>query len=298
MKNLKGVCVYWDVESFNCSADDLTRRLGALGYSDYIPRNDYQTATIKGLQSFLKETTGSFYKKVTKELKSSLGPDEEMWIIATPSTQAGSVTITMDIEVRLNKNDGLLSFNPDNTYAGGQIRRLYAENRPMLNSKQFIDIVKSILRSRCEGVAMRRSGGVYYVPKSHFDELTRLREVFALFPENCQLHEIPIYDDESTLVAIEKAVNDDILDDLENLLADLKHRDSGADQDMRITTKVLNSRLENVEALLERVATHREDLRDKADKLDDRAKKIRDVLGRELNKPRDEYSLRDVIDSL
>lgn len=302
MKNLKGVLVYWEVSQFSCGKDELATKLKAFGYEDYIPRNDYRTAALRALKTLLKaDDSKPFYRKFEKKQQGETEGRVDFDIVIPVEVNGDSRHYDNNLTVHLNKKDGSVTFTPVNHSGGDSFLRLYAETRKMLDSSQFVDIVKSVLRSKCEGIAMRKSGGVYYIPKAFFSELEKLRAVFNLFQANAALFEVPIYDDETTLDAIEVAVNDDILGELEGMLSELKERESGSNPKMQKSWRILENREKDLSALLDRVQTHEEDLRDKADKIRDRAKKLREAVGREisLKDSNDKsFSLRDVLDTL
>ena len=290
MRNLKGNLVYWEISDFTVGKDELATMLAPHGFEDYIPRNDYRSAAVRALHKLLKGDE-SFYKQFGNKAESV------SFAVIVPEEILGINAVQLKTETKVNicvgKTDGRVSFDV-HTALNDRFLDLYAEARPTIGAGQFRTIVLDVLKKQCAGVAMRRSGGIYYVPQAFFPQLEKLKAVFALFPNNCSIYEVPIYDDASTQNALEVAIKEDILGDLESMLAELKQHKGD------LTGRILENRQKEVQEMIKRVRIHAEDMRSEADTVMERLDNVHKEFGDAINLTMEKkpFNLREILETL
>jgi len=290
---LKGHLIYWQISEFASDKTELERDLTRWNCQDLLPRNDYKSSVIRALKHILKGDD-RFYRRF-QDVKESV-----KFAVVLPEELIGDVIdiqFKKEVIITVDKDSGDVEFDDPNSPLKPIFFDAYISARKTVDSQQFRSFLLKVLRKKCHAVSMRKSGGIYYVNKDWLEELQNVRDIFNLFPKFCTLFEVPIYDDESTKDAIEVAVRDDIEDEIEGLLDEIRKRD----EEGKVTSKVLQNRREEVKSLVERVRIHAEDLRTKADLLNGRLSEIQDFFGKaltfeeNLDKP---FSLRDSLAAL
>jgi hypothetical protein len=282
IRNLKGHYVWWEVKNLDIPKIQLEKQLAALGYEDFVPRNDYKTALIRALRNLLKaDDNDRFYRRVEEGKHAHFFVVLPKWVY--DEIGVSDVSYQKELKVTINKEDGRLTFDDKKHPIIQKLRDQYREAHKFLDAQQFRTILTRIVREHCFGCSVKSHGGVYYVPECFVEELDNLRAVMNLFPDNvCMLFETPVYNDEQTSRAIEWSINNDIVDEITKLIEDVMSKD----KDGKLTTKILGNRREEARNLMKKIKIHEDDLRNKAGDLEEKAIKLEQILGNKQKTPK------------
>lgn len=231
-----------------------------LGLADLVPRNDYKSALIKALRIATKGND-RLYRRFNDK------PDSVSFGIFYQSTSANDIDISKEFVLSLDKATGNVTYP-----TSGELPQLvltildaYNTGKATLNADQFRALVANIIKTHF-GVSVRRGGGIYYFDKRNpvtNTGLEKLKSLFSAFPKST-LHQYRVADDDTdAAVAITDAVKTDVSEDWEAILNDTV----SLAKDGKLTDKILENRIESINAVLEKVSVHEAHLRSEADTL-------------------------------
>lgn len=246
----KGDLVFWEISELTTTKEHLE----SLGFDRLVPRNDYRSAMIKALKKITKGND-KLYRRFNDKA------EEVSFAIFEQRISESDILLDREITITIDKKTGALSTKAE--YDGEfyrSIRDIYLNESKTIDSSQFRSMVLRVVQQECFGVPMRKGGGVYFIKES-FDETQRkLNELFNAFPHQATLHRVPIYDDPSTLTALESAVSEDLTGDIESLVADINKRF----EEGKITRRQLEGDQERIQKIVQKTEVHADALRAKA----------------------------------
>jgi hypothetical protein len=97
---------------------------------------------------------------------------------------------------------------PDAVPLGGEIRAEYERARTALDAGDIGSWLSDLVRSRLHAVALRDSGGIYFVPRSYVERYAQVRDVLRTCSAHV-LHEVPALRTEEAVAAILSALEDE-----------------------------------------------------------------------------------------
>jgi len=279
---MRGSLVYWKFSSFSTNREVLEKKLQKLGdlpsvktsikkykgkssqtYVDLLPRNDYKAAMIRALRKILKADESSRFYKRLKDQAEAVNFTVIMPIEILEG-KAPHYEFKNEVSLELNKATGEVKFSEVNPFED-IILSEFKEMQKLVDSEQVSKLFARIMVEEIHGVSLKL--GVYYVGEDQMDKVQALQEIVTMIDSpNLELFKIPVYNDESTLKAVEAAVNDDMLDKLETLKEEICQKW----KDDSLSPKVLENRQVAVQELFGKLKIHKEDLRSKASIIENR----------------------------
>jgi hypothetical protein len=248
----KGDLIYWSMSEVNVSKDDLAD----LGFGDFVPRNDFQTSLLKAFRSVC--TRGEIkYERFNEN-------DTHGEIVLFTKDQ-GAKDLNKILALRYNKKTGETEWvhtHPTlpTEALKDRISHEYTQAKKTLDSVQLGKLVVDFIYSQCHAISMRPGGGIYFIDARFTEAKAKLEKLFAVFSGNAWMQSVPVYDDQGTASAIERAAGDAFLDDVNKMIDSIQAEFA----DGTITKRKLNTKKEQAEALLKEVGVHRDNLRSKA----------------------------------
>lgn len=249
MKRL-GDMIYWEISDLTTTKDTLD----AIGFGKLVPRNDYKSAMIKALKKLTKGND-KLYRRFNDKA------NEVSFAIFEQRISDAEISLDKEITVSIDKKTGALSVKAEDDGPFYQsIRDLYLSESKTIDSNQFRSLVLKVVQQECFGISMRRGGGIYFI-RSDFDVTQRrLNELFNAFPQQASLHRVPIYDDPSSLSALESAASDDLVGDIDSLVADINKRF----EEGKITRRQLEGDQDRIQKIVKKTDIYADTLRAKA----------------------------------
>jgi len=285
MTKLKGHIIFWEISEFTTELGEIERVLKNIGVNpeDYLPRNDYKSSLLRGLKVTLKKDKDDdrFYRRLDDKptgVKFAVIVPKEFWVGSTLT----DIEFKKEVLIELDKTTGKVTYDHESAFSDS-VNDAYREAKQHLDAKQFRSLLLKLLKEECRGVALRKAGGVYYVSEADLPKLDKLRQLFEAFKKDARLEEIPIFNDASTEQAIEHAVTDDLLTELEMLRAEMI--------DKKMTDVILRNRREAINQLIERVNHHRDDLRSQHVTLDNKFSEMKGLIDKALVTSDDTFDL-------
>lgn len=266
----KGSLLFWEVNEFKVNLSDFEALVNGLGITTRLPRNDYRAAMIKALKTFTKGNDKLYRRFNDNKASVSFG-------VFVQETVAGDITLNREIVFHVSKSTGTVTAN------AGEIPTTLAESFRMekdtISSEQFRSYILRHIRKEASAIGMRSGGGIYFIDSRKKEKLDIVKRVFSAFPSNMKLFEIPLYDDQGTLVALEKAVSEDIEAEVKDIIKELETQNrTGV-----VTKRMLESKSEEIRVLMEKSSFHAENLRGKATEIQDKIKTLDILVGDRLN---------------
>ena len=269
--NRKGDLVFWEISDFKTTKE----KLESLGFGDFVPRNDHRATMIKALKTVTRGNE-KLYRKFNDR------SDLVHFGIFAENVSGDSLSIDRELIFKLDKITGapglLLSPGQDyaqisNTTLWKGIVTAYNAEMGSIDAGQFRSVVLRAVK-KCYGIAMRRGGGIYFIDKRFDETRTKLQQLFDAFPTNTKIHSVPIYDDKGTEEAIEHAVNEDILSDIESLIEDINTKFNEGN----ITLRILEGRKNEAQEILNKAKVHESNLRKSVNKIKTRINNVTKAL--------------------
>lgn len=276
MKTL-GNLIYWSIDKVTLNKDDLAGILKDLGLSeDLIPRNDHKTALIRALRDITKGDE-RFYRRF-HDSKESV----RFAIILPEETQTTAVDYDIDFKkeviLTLYKDSGRVKADVEHPMLQ-PILDNYEANRLNLDANQLRSVILKIVRNDCLGVSMRKQGGIYFIDQKNQKQMAKLAGLFERLGGDNILSQVPIYDDKSTQDALELAINDDIISELQTIIEEIEIKlENGG-----ISAKVLEGRKEEATNLMNKIIHHEANLRNKANELRSKTEQFQKALESSLD---------------
>jgi hypothetical protein len=256
-----GTQLFWNISEFSIAPEELS----ALGFGDFVPRNDFRSAMIKALHKYVKGNEKLYRRFNDTAVSVSFG-------VFVQTANGSDLDMAKEIILSVDKKTGVASSTgeiPTNLLAD------YEGGKVTLNSNQIRNMVPRFIREN-HGVSMRPSGGIYFVDKRFdTDVIAKLKKLFEAFPSgHGSLYTVTLHDDQGSLESIEDSIAQTYDKEIDLLLADI---DAGYKKGT-LTTKQVENRKADAEKILTELKLHEANLRSKADSLVARAKKVSEVL--------------------
>ncbi|MGB9661367.1 MAG: DUF6744 family protein [Moorellaceae bacterium] len=140
----------------------------------------------------------------------------------------------------------------------------YEREKENYNGQNVRDIIMRVLRN-CNPVAVRPSGGVYFVPKQYrptvdsLKELVRLLNTHKVTTYNCEMWSVPVVDAEEQRAMVRQNLEEQVMAESKALLEELA--DLLKAEHIKIRTKTAQKYIEQVRTLAQMVREY-EDLLD------------------------------------
>jgi hypothetical protein len=141
-----------------------------------------------GIKAHVKETRPSTYLRraiaqaYTDKVIRKIGEDERSIAYAlvneTKNLQLNSYTGRTEEAIKLHKQSGEIEF----AHNSGQlrvIREAIHKNQGGLLSAEIGAVCKYVVTTMCDGISLRDTGGVYFVPESRMELLDKLEQALA-----------------------------------------------------------------------------------------------------------------------
>lgn len=264
----KGDLIFWEISEVTTTK----QRLSELGFDNFIPRNDYKSAMIKALRAFTKGNE-KLYRRHSET------PESVSFTVFIENEDMGDLNLSKELTVKIDKDTGSITLSGANDHVSESLINSYRECHSTIDANQLRAMVLKIVKNDLVGIPMRKGGGIYFIDASSDDRRKRLNDLFAAFSE-MTLRSVPIYDDASTVEALEQVVSDNIFEDIEAMIKDIDSRF----RDGSITKRQLEGDKTKAEDLSAKILFHYENLNKKANeirlKMESVAKSIDDVFTR------------------
>lgn len=259
----KGDLIFWEISELTTTKAELE----ALGFADFIPRNDYKSAMIKALKEFTKGND-KLYRRHSESAYSV------SFTVFIEHEEEGHLDLQREVVIKLDKRTGAAAIGSEDTDVCSRLVESYGRHKETIDSNQLRAMILKLVKRDCYGVPMRKGGGIYFIDAAFDDKRDRLTRLFETFSANAMLRSVPIYDDKSTVEAIEQVVSDNIFDEMDGLIADV----NGRFKDGSITKRQLEGDKTRAETLLTKIKVHTENLHRKAGEVSERAFKLSTAL--------------------
>jgi hypothetical protein len=246
MRDFKGNLIFWEITDLSIEKEELERE----GFEGYVPRNDYKSAIIKALKIYTKGN-----EKLYRRFNDS-GRTVSFAVFVQEVNQQG-IELNKEITLTISKKTGRLTSESE---IPEKIRTEYNREKDRINSNQFRAMVLRFIRRNAYAISMRSGGGVYYLDEKYNHVHKKLSELFKKYPKKMKLFTIPVYNDDGTLTALEKATSDECFQDLQQIVKEI----SAQTKKGIITERLLAGRQKDCEELLQKVKAHESSLQDKA----------------------------------
>lgn len=269
----KGSILYWSVEDFN-QTTTTTDDLKALGFERFVPRNDFGTAMLKAVRAFVKGEEKLYRRaKVGKFV---------VFTVFTESVGENGHTLRKEITIKVDTEHGNATFEPE---VIPEIKRDYEKGKLTLSSDQFRKVILDYVED-IGGVKMRPGGGIYFLDQRLEPSMPRLRSLFKHFQGDgkVRLYEVPIHDDQDSLIAIEDAVSDKVFGEIEDIINEVEKKFSSSEP---VTRKLIENRHTDAQKILQKIRMHEQNLRSKAAEVKERLSKVEAGLSQMLAKSAD-----------
>lgn len=268
---LLGHCIYWSINKFEASISELANALKQADIDPSLAKEPRaKTALTKAMKEMAKGRKGAFHRK-------AIDSEEKATFVVVSSKvdyKKDDVKFKTGTKATLDKSSHALNVEGDDAEV---IREKYDEFKTKYTSDQFVAMVKRYIFTHCNAITVRDSGGVYFIPSTHNEELKKLRELFSSFPNATSMDVIPIIDTKEAKKSMWKAlvgkVDRDIMDmkeELENLPRDPR-------------AGVIEARLEKYKSLRDKVDSYENLLSHTAKDLKDKIEEIGSIIKRRLS---------------
>jgi hypothetical protein len=247
----KGEILIWDLHDINTTKKDLAD----MGLDAYLPRNNNQEVLTKALNEYKREQ-GEAGERVIHRRFVVEGKDK--FSIFNERISEQDLSLDKEITIDFDKSSGTMTTSNASHPTFTQMVDLYRKNSGTINTDQLRKMILRVVKEEAYGVSIRRNGGAYFVDDRYKENLSNVEKIFRSFPGHATLHRIVVYDDISSMEAIEASVKGDLSNDIENLIADIKDEfEKGT-----ITDRKLEARKEVAETILTKMRAHEVNLRD------------------------------------
>ena len=266
----KGTLIYWSVSDFNTT----TEEIAALGFDKFVPRNDFRTAMIKAIRSYVKGEE-KLYRRFNDTSKAV------SFAVFKEHATTGNLDLRKEVIITVDKDHGNATYSEPVT----EIQSYYDKAKKTLNSDQFRRVVLDYVEES-GGISMRPGGGIYFVDEQLENCLPKLRDLFKPFQIDgkAKLYEVPIFNDDATLDALEDATSAKIFSEIDEIVKEVEDRFSKGHP---VTRRQIESRHTDALEVVKKVKLHEKNLRSKASEVRRKLKSVEDVLSNMLAKSRD-----------
>jgi hypothetical protein len=249
---LLGYAVYWSISNVRILQTDFVKMLEKLQIPLTVaPEIRPKTALTQAIRSNVKGKGDLFHRNV-------LNDDKHSGIVIARQAETDDqmdVQFDMDTKVLYDKRTKLVEIRGNNK---DEIQKSFDEFKQLYTSDRFRTVVLRVIKSYCEGVAIREKGGVYFVPSTHNDNFAKLEKLFSNFP-TCSLDIIPVIDTKQAKKSMWKSLVGEVTEELARFQEDLQKL-SGDLSEYSIQTRLnrykkLKAKVESYEILLSGTAS-------------------------------------------
>lgn len=284
-----GTTVLWSIQD---GATTTAAVMSDLGFGDWTPRNNFATSLNKAIKSVKRDwdirILGEHIPKQTKSAQHRRFLDtSEVARIAftTPRIEGDKYYTDTALIIEIEKATGKITFEKEDVDQTSfeTIKRMiteeYAVQREQINADEFRILVSRYVTATvgCCGIALRPSGGAYFVRSTFNEKLDKLKRLFAATGSHAKIVTIPIYDDAESSEALETATAEtferEIRGFIEGLHAEMKDG---------ISLRAFENRIQSAEEIRARLTEFKDQLRTKAENFDRMAESLITVLDGQL----------------
>jgi hypothetical protein len=247
----KGEILTWDLHDICTTKKDLAD----MGFDGYLPRNNNQEVLTKALNEYRKNQGEAGERVISRRF---VVDGKDKFSIFNEIISEQDLSLDKEITIDFDKASGTMTTTNSSHPTFTEMVALFRKNSGTINTDQLRNMIKRAVLGEAHGVSIRRNGGAYFVDDRFKENLSNVERIFRNFPSQATLHRIVVYDDASSMEAIESSVKDDLGNDIEGLIADIKEEfEKGT-----ITGRKLEARKEMAEAILTKMKAHEVNLRD------------------------------------
>lgn len=244
--------IFWEISDFTTTRE----RIEELGFSHLVPRNDHRSAMLKALRKITKGNDRMYRKFNDRPGTVSFG-------LFLENTSTEEITLDREMIIHLDKSTGKGAMKGGTPKQREELMTHFEVAKGTLDSGQFRSLILRIVKRDCFGVAMRKSGGIYFVDKDLEKNLGQLTELFQNFPDTTHLHTVPIYDDKGTQEALEHAVSEDISTDIISIVKVVQEKLKKGS----LTRRGLEGKIKEADQIFDKISVHQKNLRSKLKKV-------------------------------
>jgi len=258
MPNKKGELIFWEIPEMDVDREEIE----TLGFGHLVPRNQYRAAMLRAIKKLTKGRERMYRKFNDRVGNVQFG-------VFSEHVNGSDISLDKELIISLDKVTGSTTSNvPCDFYE--KIKELYSDARESLDSSQLRSLILRIVKRQYAGIAMRKSGGIYFIDKTFSEDFTRLESLFRAFPD-CRLHRVPIYDDNGTVESLEHAASEDIGGEIAEIMAAVAEK-------MRkgmLTRRQLEGKVKEAEEIFTKLEVHKDNLKSKYELIKDRLEKTK-----------------------
>lgn len=266
-----GTSILWEIE------DDVyttSAVLTAHGFEAWTPRNNFSESLNKAVKTVSREwDVRQFGANIPKRIKQAKHTrfketsEEARVAFHVPRVNGNEFSIVVAAVIILNKETGALSFERDSIQEHDfqelteKLRAAYTVERDRINSDEFRRFVSRYATGMtgCNGIPLRASGGAYFVPSTFDERLEKLKSICGAVNGHAKMITIPVYDDEESSIALERATTGTFESRMKVLIDKL-----AADVAKGLSPRAYENRLEEVEELRQQIESFKRQTRSHA----------------------------------
>lgn len=271
---IKGYQVFWNVQLMKTTR----KKIRELGFGDHLPENSFKSRlrrACKMATDLYGERDEDNKQNYTCKLIRNKNPRCSTYEIVQLKSKYSEVAESggeLDLEricqITVDRTTGVLKSStvgerPINSTFQNEISDNYIMTEELVDTQEFLKVVRSYLKDVCYRVSLRPSGGIYYVDDKRKDELNKLVDLFDQFP-NAQLFMTTVLDDPTSNEAIKEAT----FRELDSTILDLKKEISHIPKSGTINEGSMNKREEKVASAKKLLNEHYSNLDERRVKLE------------------------------
>lgn len=235
---LLGWTVYWSTNSFSMPFDEFIKILEECGIDPAIAR---ETLPKHAAQRAIREKAkgkDTFHRKVADN------ENEAAFVIARTEVDANlDPEFQMESKAVFDKDSHQLQVTGQHK----DIQELFEKLKTEYTSQQVRTVILRFVKRYCNGITVMDTGGLYFVPKTHEQELNKLYCLFAKLQGKADITPMPLVDTAQARGSMWKVTVGEVAADIARLKADLEK------QDDEITEKSYMVRIGKYKTLKEKV---------------------------------------------
>lgn len=279
-----GTSVFWEI------SDDVfttTTEMNAVGFGDrWHPNNNFSVSLNKAIKTVRREWdvhafgTANIPKRIkqAKHTRFKNQADEARIAFTVPRVNGNEFSIDVALVIILDKKTGELSFERDTASEAdfqdlvAKVRTQYRIERDRVNTDEFRRLVSryTMGMNGCNGIPLRSSGGVYFIPTSFDDRLEKLKTLFTIAHGTvAKLVSFPMYDDEESSVALEHAATASFEQKMKALIEELAE---AAGKEIKQDT--FDLKMQKIEALRQQIESFKRQTRGHAEEFNTRMDRL------------------------
>lgn len=295
MSNRIGTTILWSIED---NVYTTAAVLAANGFDDWTPRNNFSESLNKAIKTVRREWDVQAFGEanIPKRVKQAkhhrfIDTDLEARVAFTvPRINGTDFSIDVALVIILDKKTGALTFERDTASTGDfeilqqKVRDSFRVERDRINSDEFRRFVGRYATGMtgCNGIPLRPTGGVYFVPSMFDDRIAKLKAMFDQVNGLARFLSIPMMDDEETAAALEYATS-------ETFEARMKILITKLDEDVKkgLSPRAYENRLQEVAALASQIEAFKNQTRSHAEVFETKMNNLAQIMEKNLGNVKD-----------